>query len=95
MLVLVTLLAGLAVGGALAFGLSAMAPTFSNIRNLAEKTGVEVLGYISSYREATSGPMQIADNRRFFIATGALVMLGLLMAVFGDNGARALQRLLA
>lgn len=96
---------GLFMAAALMFGIAAgvviaivphlLRPTFNNTASLAAATGLPVLGSISVLRRPKDEPEMRREIQRIAIACAALVGVALVLVVFGNAGARAIQSLLA
>ena len=93
-LLIMVLVAGLAVGGGVAYLLHMFKPVFNNVRMLAERTGQVVLGAVS----LTWLDQQHKNLARSYIAYAAaavaLVMVFAAVFMFQQQGVRVLQRLL-
>ncbi len=94
-LLAIVLVAGLAIGGGLAYLLHQLRPVFNNTRALADITGLPVLGAVS---------MTFVDRKRmesrlrklaFGGAGAALMVMFLVMVLFQSAGARLMQRLVS
>jgi polysaccharide chain length determinant protein (PEP-CTERM system associated) len=93
-LLTMVLIAGLGIGGGLAYLLHQMRPVFNNARMLGEITGQQVLGAVSM----TWVDRQRAESRMRKLAFGAagaaLVMIFLGVIMFQSEGTRLMQRML-
>ncbi len=89
------LFAGIAAGIAVGVLPQLLQPTFDNTASLARVTGLEVLGSVSFLRRPSHIIHTRREIQRLAIACAALVMVGLVLVVFGNAGARAIQSLLA
>lgn len=89
------LLGGVLIGAAVAFILSLLIPTFTNVRNLSTITGVNVLGQVSHFPQEAADLAVAADRRRFVMLSAGLAAAGVLMLLTGSMTARLLQRLIS
>ena len=95
LLILGGLVLALLGGLAVAFAMNMLVPTFNSVRTLASVTGVAVLGAISSFWPEQEVAAQVKDRRRLIAACLGLVGICALMLIFGDAGARFIQRVVA
>jgi uncharacterized protein involved in exopolysaccharide biosynthesis len=95
LLTVAVLLAGLALGAAIALVPQFLRPTFDNTRSLTELTGLPVLGSVSLLPKPGEPLMLRREVRLVSMAAGALVVLTGVLLVIGDAGARLIQSLLA
>src|SRR6202008_1672393 len=93
-MLLAVLLAGLGVGGALAYLLNQVRPVYQNVRTLGAPTGLPVLGYVSR----TLLDSQRSAIARARVAFGAVVVMLVVVCgavvVFSDSVVGLTQRLL-
>jgi polysaccharide chain length determinant protein (PEP-CTERM system associated) len=93
-MLLAVLIAGLGVGGALAYLLNQVRPVYQNVRVLGESTGLPVLGYVSR----TLLDSQKSAIARARVAFGAFVVMLVVVCgavvVFSDSVVGLTQRLL-
>ncbi|HEY6644766.1 XrtA system polysaccharide chain length determinant [Povalibacter sp.] len=93
-LLAVVLVAGLGLGGGLAYLMHQLRPVFNNVRSLADITGLPVLGAVSM----TFVDRKRAESRLRRLAFGgagtALVLVFLGMVLFHSTGARLMQRIM-
>jgi polysaccharide chain length determinant protein (PEP-CTERM system associated) len=93
-MLLAVLVAGLGVGGALAYLLNQLRPVYQNVRVLGENTGLPVLGYVSRTLLAS----QKSAMSRGRVAFGAVVVMLVIVCgaavVFSDSVVGLTQRLL-
>jgi len=95
LLTVAVLLAGLALGAAIALVPQFLRPTFDNTRSLTELTGLPVLGSVSLLPKPGEPLMLRREVRLVSMAAGALVVIAGVLLVIGDAGARLIQSLLA
>ncbi|MEZ5498999.1 MAG: GNVR domain-containing protein [Steroidobacteraceae bacterium] len=88
LLVLASLLIGPILGILVALGLNLLHPTFSSARMLERVTQLPVLGAISALKRESDAVLQRAAARRYVIAGAALVVCGVVFALFANFGAR-------
>ena len=93
-LLAVVLLAGLGVGGGLAYLLHQMRPVFNNTRSLADITGLPVLGAVSLTWLDRKRMESRLRKLAFSGAAATLVALFGAMVLFQSAGARFMQRVL-
>jgi len=88
------LLLGLGAGVAVAVLPHLLRPTFDNTASLARHTGLPVLGAVGLVRRTAAASDTRREIQRFVLACMALVIVGLVLVVFGNAGARAIQSIL-
>lgn len=94
-MVLAVLVAGLGVGGAIAYLLNQLRPVFQNVRVLADSTGVPVLGYVSRTLVGNEKSEVVRTRLAFGAAVSVLVVVCVAAVVFSDTVVGLAQRLLS
>ena len=93
-LVFLVLIAGIGLGGGVAFLMHQLKPVFTNSRSLTELTGLPVLGVVST---TWLGKHKVEQRRAYALyasAATALVVMCVLTARFHESGAQWIQQLL-
>jgi polysaccharide chain length determinant protein (PEP-CTERM system associated) len=94
LLMAAVLIVGLGVGAALTYLMNQLRPVYQNVRVLAEKTGLPVLGCVSR----TWPELHRAERRQGLLAfSGAvslLAVVGIAVTLWSEAGARLAQRIL-
>ena len=93
-LLIVVLLAGLAVGGGVAYLLHQLRPVFNNTRSLAEITGLPVLGAVSMTWLTRHQMESRLRKMAFGGAAAALLLVFTAVVLFQGAGARVMQHLM-
>jgi polysaccharide chain length determinant protein (PEP-CTERM system associated) len=88
MLLAVVLVAGFAIGGAIAYLLHMLKPVVGSARSLAELTGLQVLGVVSSAFPATLAVSARRDLWRFAAGVGCLLVGFLVVLGLNWSGVR-------
>ena len=94
-MLMAVLVAGLGVGGALAYLLNQVRPVFQNVRVLAESTGLPVLGYVSRTLVGNEKSQVVRTRLAFGAAVSVLVVVCVAAVVFSDTVVGVAQRLLS
>lgn len=92
---LAALMAGIAAGVVVGVIPHLLRPTFDNTEALSRFTGLPVLGSVSLLRRPTQGLETRREVTRLAVACSALVLVGFVLVLFGNAGARMLQSFLA
>jgi polysaccharide chain length determinant protein (PEP-CTERM system associated) len=95
LLTIAVLFAGVLFGVAVALVPQLLRPTFDNTKALANLTGLPVLGAVSLLPKPGAPLLLRREIRWVSLAAGALVVVATALLVIGDEGARAIQKLLA
>jgi polysaccharide chain length determinant protein (PEP-CTERM system associated) len=93
-LLIIVLLAGLAVGGGLAYLLHQLRPVFNNTRSLEEVTGLPVLGAVSMTWLTRHRVESRLRKMAFGGAAAALLLVFMAVVMFQGAGARVMQHLM-
>jgi polysaccharide chain length determinant protein (PEP-CTERM system associated) len=93
-MLLAVLVAGLGVGGALAYLLNQLRPVYQNVRVLADTTGLPVLGYVSRTLLASEKSAMLRARMAFGLGIAVLVVVCGATVVFSDSVVSLTQRLL-
>ncbi|HEV7609496.1 MAG TPA: XrtA system polysaccharide chain length determinant [Steroidobacteraceae bacterium] len=93
-LLIIVLVAGLALGGALAYLLHQLRPVFNNTRSLAEITGLPVLGAVSMTWLTRHKMESRLRKMAFGGAAAALLLIFTVVVMFQGPGARFMQHVM-